>query len=128
EAPGDPDDSRFVLKLSNEERASARSIVIASGARYRRLGVENLDAFEASSVHYWASPLEAKLCAGQELALVGGGNSAGQAAVYLASQAAMGMGARSRAGRGNEHVALSRGPYRRPPQRAGGDESAGHRP
>ena len=78
-----------MLKLSNEERVSARSIVIASGARYRRLGVENLDAFEASSVHYWASPLEAKLCAGQELALVGGGNSAGQAAVYLASQAAM---------------------------------------
>ena len=66
----------------------ARSVVIASGARYRRLDVENLDAFEASSVHYWASPLEAKLCAGQEVALVGAGNSAGQAAVYLASQAA----------------------------------------
>jgi thioredoxin reductase (NADPH) len=76
----------FVLKLSDAERVSARSVVIASGARYRRLAVENLEAFEASSVHYWASPLEGKLCAGQEVALVGGGNSAGQAAVYLASQ------------------------------------------
>jgi thioredoxin reductase (NADPH) len=78
----------FFLKLSNDERVSASSVVIASGARYRRLEVENLDAFEASSVHYWASPLEAKLCAGQEVALVGGGNSAGQAVVYLAGQVA----------------------------------------
>jgi thioredoxin reductase (NADPH) len=66
----------------------ARTIVIASGARYRSLEVPNLESFEGTSVHYWASPLEAKLCAGQEVALVGGGNSAGQAAVYLASQAA----------------------------------------
>jgi thioredoxin reductase (NADPH) len=66
----------------------ARAVVIASGARYRRLPVENLDAFESTSVHYWASPLEAKLCAGQEVALVGAGNSAGQAVVYLASQVA----------------------------------------
>jgi len=50
------------------------------------LAVDGLDSFEGSSVHYWASPLEAKLCAGQEVALVGGGNSAGQAAVYLAGQ------------------------------------------
>jgi thioredoxin reductase len=57
-------------------------------ARYRRLAVENLETFEGASVHYWASPLEAKLCAGQEVALVGAGNSAGQAAVYLASQVA----------------------------------------
>jgi len=62
--------------------------VLATGARYRQLDVENLGAFEASSVHYWASPLEAKLCANQEVVLVGAGNSAGQAAVYLASQAA----------------------------------------
>ena len=78
----------FVLKLSNNERANARAVVVASGARYRRLDVANLDAFEASSVHYWASPVEAKLCAGQEVALVGAGNSAGQAVVYLASQVA----------------------------------------
>jgi thioredoxin reductase (NADPH) len=83
-----PDHRRFLLTLSNGERVSARSVVIASGARYRRIAVENLDAFEAASVHYWASPLEAKLCGGQEVALVGGGNSAGQAAVYLASRVA----------------------------------------
>jgi thioredoxin reductase (NADPH) len=87
QARGDPDDGHFVLQLSDEARVSSRSVVIASGARYRRLEVENLEAFEASSVHYWASPLEGKLCAGQEVALVGGGNSAGQGAVYLASQA-----------------------------------------
>jgi thioredoxin reductase (NADPH) len=62
-------------------------VVVASGVRYRRLDVPNLAAFEGSSVHYWASPLEAQLCGGQEVALVGAGNSAGQAAVYLASQA-----------------------------------------
>ncbi len=82
------DGRRFRLTLSNDEHAMARSVVIACGARYRRLNVANLDAFEGSSVHYWASPLEAKLCAAQEVALVGAGNSAGQAAVYLASQAA----------------------------------------
>jgi len=78
---------RFVLTLANAERVSARSVVIASGARYRRPDVGNLEAIEASSVHYWASPLEGKLVAGEEVALIGGGNSAGQAAVYLASQA-----------------------------------------
>jgi thioredoxin reductase (NADPH) len=78
----------FTLDLQIGERVRARSVVLATGARYRRLDVENLDAFEAASVHYWASPLEAKLCANREVALVGAGNSAGQAAVYLASQGA----------------------------------------
>ena len=85
---GGAENGPFVLKLSNSERAMARSIVIATGARYRRLAVDGLEAFEGASVHYWASPLEAKLCSGQEVALVGAGNSAGQAAVYLASHAA----------------------------------------
>jgi thioredoxin reductase (NADPH) len=76
---------RYRLALASGEKAQAKTVVIASGARYRRLDVDNLDQFEGSSVHYWASPLEAKLCAGQEVALVGAGNSAGQAAVYLAS-------------------------------------------
>jgi thioredoxin reductase (NADPH) len=74
------------LTLANGERVRARAIIIASGARYRRLDVHNLAAFEGSCVHYWASPLEARLCAGQEVALVGAGNSAGQAAVYLADR------------------------------------------
>jgi thioredoxin reductase (NADPH) len=63
-------------------------VVIASGARYRQLEVAGIAPFEASCVHYWASPIEARLCSGQEVALVGGGNSAGQAVVYLASQVA----------------------------------------
>jgi thioredoxin reductase (NADPH) len=78
---------QFELTLQNGEHTTARSVVIASGARYRRLAVENVDAFEMSSIHYWASPLEARLCAAQEIALVGAGNSAGQAVVYLASHA-----------------------------------------
>ena len=82
----DGDLSGYLLKLTSGETTQAKTVVIASGARYRRLEVSNLDQFEGSSVHYWASPLEAKLCAGQEVALVGAGNSAGQAAVYLASQ------------------------------------------
>ena len=85
---GAGDDARFQIVLASQTRARARAVVIASGARYRRLTVENLAEFEGSSVHYWASPTEARLCGGQELALVGAGNSAGQAVVYLAGQAA----------------------------------------
>ena len=62
--------------------------MIATGARYRRLEVPDLERFEGACVHYWASPLEGKLCTGQEVALVGGGNSAGQAVVYLAGRVA----------------------------------------
>ncbi len=65
-----------------------RTVVIATGARYRRPAIPSLEAFEGNGVSYWASPIEAKLCVGQEIALVGGGNSAGQAAVYLAGFAA----------------------------------------
>ena len=77
----------FGLSLADGETARARSLVIASGARYRRPDVADLDKFEGSAVHYWASPLEGRLCADQEVALVGGGNSAGQAIVFLATQA-----------------------------------------
>ncbi len=86
ECNDDGDGARFQARLANGERVRARAVVIASGAKYRRLDVENLTAFEGSGVHYWASPLEGKLCAGQEVALVGAGNSAGQGVVYLASQ------------------------------------------
>ncbi|MER8429390.1 FAD-dependent oxidoreductase [Mesorhizobium caraganae] len=80
DAPG------YKLDVGDGESVKARTVVIASGARYRRLDIANLAEFEGTSVHYWASPIEARLCAGQEVALVGAGNSAGQAAVYLASQ------------------------------------------
>jgi thioredoxin reductase (NADPH) len=75
------------VQLSTGERIQARAVVIATGARYRRLGVERLEEFEGASVHYWASPLEADLCANSDVVLVGGGNSAGQATVFLASRA-----------------------------------------
>ena len=75
------------VSLGTGERVQARTIVLATGARYRRLSVDQLDQYEGTSVHYWASPLEADLCAGAEVALVGGGNSAGQATVFLATRA-----------------------------------------
>jgi thioredoxin reductase (NADPH) len=81
-----PDVPRYRLGLANGEHVAARTVVIASGAKYRRLANDNLADFESTSVHYWASPLEAKLCGGQEVALIGAGNSAGQAVVFLASQ------------------------------------------
>ena len=77
----------FQLMLADGDVVSARSVVIASGAEYCRLQLPNLADFEGTSVHFWASPLEARLCAGQEVALVGAGNSAGQAAVYLSAHA-----------------------------------------
>jgi thioredoxin reductase (NADPH) len=84
---GAASDGRITLKLADEDLVRARTLVIASGARYRRLEVANIEAFEALSVHYWASPLEARLCTAQEVVLVGGGNSAGQAIVYLSGHA-----------------------------------------
>jgi thioredoxin reductase (NADPH) len=72
------------LELTNGNAVRSRTVVVASGVRYRRPSIPNLEAFEGNGVSYWASPIEAKLCEGQEVALVGGGNSAGQAVVFLA--------------------------------------------
>ena len=76
----------FQLRLGNGETVTARCVVVASGARYRRLDVSNLSDFEGTCVHYWASAIETRLCAGQEVVLVGAGNSAGQATVFLAGK------------------------------------------
>ena len=75
------------LQLGDGRVVRARTIVIATGARYRRPECSNLMALEGRGVWYWASPVEAKMCAGEEVVLVGGGNSAGQAAVYLSGHA-----------------------------------------
>src|SRR6195256_3931877 len=80
-------DGAFALATECGQSLRAKSIVVASGARYRRPEIENLDAFEGRGVWYWASPIEAKLCVGQDVVLVGGGNSAGQAAVFLSGHA-----------------------------------------
>jgi thioredoxin reductase (NADPH) len=81
------DDGAFGLKLDDGDVLRAKSVVVASGARYRRPEILNLADFEGRGVWYWASPIEARLCTEQEIVLVGGGNSAGQAAVFLASHA-----------------------------------------
>jgi thioredoxin reductase (NADPH) len=80
-------DGAFALSLDGGESLRSRSVVVASGARYRRPDIENLEKFEGRGVWYWASPIEARLCAEQEIVLVGGGNSAGQAAVFLSGHA-----------------------------------------
>jgi len=76
------------IELMNGTRVTAHTVVIATGAAYRRPEIEGLEKFEGRGTYYWASPVEAKLCKGSEVVLVGGGNSAGQAVVYLASHAA----------------------------------------
>jgi thioredoxin reductase (NADPH) len=80
-------DGAFALALDGGGTLRARAVVVASGARYRRPDIEKLDRFEGRGVWYWASPVEARLCAEQEIVLVGGGNSAGQAAVFLSGHA-----------------------------------------
>jgi thioredoxin reductase (NADPH) len=81
------DNGAFGLKLDGGDVLQARSVVVASGARYRRPEIASLADFEGRGVWYWASPIEARLCAEQEVVLVGGGNSAGQAAVFLSGHA-----------------------------------------
>lgn len=75
------------VALDNGISIYGRTVVIASGVRYRRPEIENLDRFEGTSISYWATPIEATLCEGRDIVLVGGGNSAGQAAVYLSAHA-----------------------------------------
>ena len=74
----------FRLEIANGGAVTARAVVVASGARYRRPDIPNLSDFDGNGVSYWVSPIEAKLCEGEEVALIGGGNSAGQAVVFLA--------------------------------------------
>ena len=93
-------------------RCRRATVVIASGARYRRPDIANLADFEGAGVSYWASPVEAKLCEGEEVALVGGGNSAGQAVVFLAPKVErLHLIVRGDGPRG-DHVALSDRPHR----------------
>jgi len=72
------------LQLTTGDSIQAKAVVIASGVRYRQLAIDSLARFEGTGVSYWASPIEAGVCTGKAVALIGAGNSAGQAAVYLA--------------------------------------------
>src|SRR5213594_2324864 len=81
------DRTRYALEIGDGHRLSARAVIIASGAEYRRLQIDNLSQFEGSGVYYAATFMEAQLCTGEEVVVVGAGNSAGQAAVFLAETA-----------------------------------------
>jgi thioredoxin reductase (NADPH) len=78
------DERPYQLTLENGGGIEARSIVIATGAQYNKPKVENLGQFEGQGIYYAATAMEAQLCTGEEIVVVGGGNSAGQAAVFLA--------------------------------------------
>jgi thioredoxin reductase (NADPH) len=75
------------LELEDGQRIATRAIVVATGARYRKLELPNYDKFEGQGIHYAATWLEGNLCANEEVVVVGGGNSAGQAAVFLSGLA-----------------------------------------
>jgi thioredoxin reductase (NADPH) len=78
------DQHAYSVRLDDEAPVPARAVVIATGAKYRKPPLENLLEFEGAGVYYAATPMEAQLCAGEEIVVIGGGNSAGQAAVFLA--------------------------------------------
>jgi thioredoxin reductase (NADPH) len=78
---------RYAIEFDNGERVDARSVIVATGARYRKPRLAHLEAFEGRGVYYAASFTEATLCSGQEVIVVGGANSAGQAAVFLSKHA-----------------------------------------
>jgi thioredoxin reductase (NADPH) len=77
----------YALEIGDGQRLPARALIIATGAEYRRLPIDGLPRFEGAGVYYAATFMEAQLCAGEEVVVVGGGNSAGQAAVFLAQTA-----------------------------------------
>ena len=77
----------FLVSLNDDTTVAARAVVIATGARYRRLNVAGLERFEGTGVHYSATPIDAQACVGLPVVMVGGGNSAGQAAMYLSTRA-----------------------------------------
>ncbi len=80
------EDGFQVLMLGDDSEIPTRAVIIASGARYQRLAVDDLERFEGAGVYYAATDLEARVCTGLPVIVVGGGNSAGQAAIYLAQQ------------------------------------------
>jgi thioredoxin reductase (NADPH) len=81
------DRTPYAIEIDNGPRVPARTIIIATGAEYRRLSIESLSQFEGAGVYYGATFIESQLCRGEEVIVVGGGNSAGQAAVFLAQSA-----------------------------------------
>jgi thioredoxin reductase (NADPH) len=85
----EPGNGRHLVRLEEDREVAARAVLLATGAQYRRLPVDRLAEFEGTTVFYAAGPPEGQLCAGHRVAVVGGGNSAGQAAVWLARGGAL---------------------------------------
>jgi len=85
----EPGNGRHLVRLEDDKEIAARAVLLATGAAYRRLPVDRLEDFEGLTVFYAAGAPEAQLCAGSRVAVVGGGNSAGQAAVWLARGGAL---------------------------------------
>ena len=85
----EPGNGRHVVRLEEGNEIAARAVLLATGAQYRRLPVEGLDGYEGLSIFYAAGPPEAQLCGASRVGVVGGGNSAGQAAVWLARGGAL---------------------------------------
>jgi thioredoxin reductase (NADPH) len=81
------DGQRYTIEIDQGLHVQGRAVIIASGAEYRKPAIENLSTFEGAGVYYSATPMEAQMCVAEEIAIVGGANSAGQAAVFLASTA-----------------------------------------
>jgi thioredoxin reductase (NADPH) len=77
----------YTIEVDNGPRIPARTVIIATGAEYRKLPIENISQFEGTGIYYGATFIESQLCEGEEVVVVGGGNSAGQAAVFLAQTA-----------------------------------------
>ena len=85
----EPRNGQHLVRLEDDKEVAARAVLLATGAQYRRLPVDGLSEYEGLTVFYAAGPPEAQLCAGSRVAVVGGGNSAGQAAVWLARGGAL---------------------------------------
>ena len=81
------DGDKYCMTLSDDRKLKSRAVVIATGAQYRRLPIDNLERFEGRGIYYGATPMEAQLCGGSEVAVIGAGNSAGQGAVFLSQTA-----------------------------------------
>ncbi len=78
----------YTIEIDKKQRVPARTVIIATGAEYRKLPLPNINDFEGAGIYYGATFIESQLCAGEEVVVIGGGNSAGQAAVFLAQSAA----------------------------------------
>jgi thioredoxin reductase (NADPH) len=109
------DGQRYIVEIDGGSKVLARTVIIATGAEYRKPALENLSMFEGAGVYYGATPMEAQLCQGDEVVVVGGGNSAGQAAVFLAQTTPTRPPAGPQRRTGGHHVPLPHSADRRNP-------------